>query len=329
MIRSIAVCFVVLVSHLAVAQTVTVEVWKLAKPGRQPEPAIDAAVRVARADSQPLGPQQPPQIPRGGGPLQNQYVLDGSLNGPLIDVTTRVEDYHMWVVRDLLVSPGGEQKINVQLFRYDYPIRAPQCFALKTQYELLFRLEQRLSPQPDLKVIQHRARLKYAAGVLALPNPSRQHVQSQETRQMLADMTEEDRDELNGMLNGLFDLYEMDSFAQFAPSIWRSQYTSPGGQAVQCEVRILGNRGTYSTSDGAVHLLENIDIFNEENSEGGSSDVITGNWRFDRQNDSAGGTFRWVVDGSGSHFDGTYHIQGRNNSLSWEGDRIELAPPPE
>jgi hypothetical protein len=98
---------------------------------------------------------------------------------------------------------------------------------------------------------------------------------------------------------------------------------------VQCEVRILGNRGTYSTSDGSVHLLESIDIVNEENSEGGSSDVITGRWRFGRENNTAGGTFRWVVDGSGSHFDGTYFFQGRNDPLSWQGDRVELAPPPE
>ena len=324
MIRTLVTCFAVLVAHTAVAQTVTVEVWKLTRPDTPPQPATDAAVRIATADSQPSGPPQPPQIPTGQGPQGNQYVLDGSLKGPLIDVTARVEDYHMWVARDLLVEPASQQNVIVQLFHFDYPIRAPQCFALKTQYELLFRMEQRLSPQLNRKEIQHRARLKYADGILALPSLSRQHFQSPETRQMLAEMTEEARRELSDMGQGLSKLYDMDGFERYTPSQWQTQYNALNGELVNSEVRLFGTHGTYTTSDGAKHVLEGIDIFTEEDANGGGNDVITGHWRYAPGTpQEVKGTFRWQGDGSDNHFEGYFQRPGDANKYSWKGDRIQ------
>ena len=309
------------------SQSVTIEVWTYTSPGVPQAPSNQASVRIYPASNIPTNTNVPVQRPTPTGPNQNQYVLDGASVGSLVDITVRQENHHVWTVRDLYVGGGDPQKLSVQLFRYDYPIKAPQCFALKTQYELLFREEQRLAPRVDRKEIQHRVRLKYADGVLALPNPSRQHVQSEEIRQMLKEMKYEDRDELNDMVNGLFKLYEMDGFVRFAPSIWNSQYQTPGGQMVDSEVRIQGNRGTYMVN-GVAHQLEGIDIFTEENSDGGSTDIITGQWRFTQGGQASGGDFRWKVDGE-NHFDGVYHFEGRDQSLTWSGDRVEMVRPAE
>ena len=96
---------------------------------------------------------------------------------------------------------------------------------------------------------------------------------------------------------------------------------------VQSEVRIQGNRGTYNVN-GVAHRLENIDIFNEESSDGGSTDFMTGQWRFSQGGNESGGTFRWKLDGD-NHFDGVYHFAGSDQSLTWSGDRVEMAPPAE
>ncbi len=305
------------------AQTIKVDVWTLTVPGTPPQPSNSAAVRISTAANVSSVQGVRPQQPTAGGPMQNQYILDASQLGSLVDVTCRQTGHHPWAARDLYVGSGTDQNINIQLFQYDYPIKAPQCFALKTEYELLFRKEQRQSPNAKRSEIQHVARVKYADGILALPNPSRQHVQSAETRQMLAEMTNDDRDELNDMLRGLFNLYDMDGFVRYVPSLWQTSYVAVNGQTVNSEVRLFGNHGTYSTPNGK-HLLENVDIANEENEDGGTNDVITGNWRFSPGSDNeATGTFRWKVDGSENHFDGFFQKRGDNQKWSWTGDRVE------
>src|ERR1700752_4660720 len=136
MFRGMAFSLCILIATGVCAQQVTVEVWKLDTEGGQPVPSNKASVRRYRASNQPSGPNVEPQLPTATGPQQNQYVLNASGLGPLVDVTIRQEGYHPWAVRDLFVASGGEQKVSVQLFKYDYPIKAPECFALKTQYEL-------------------------------------------------------------------------------------------------------------------------------------------------------------------------------------------------
>lgn len=334
MTRYLAPCLFLILSCPGLAQTVTVEVWTHTRPGNPPQPSSSAAVRMFPAANIPTGVNIPVQKPVASGPRQNQYVLNSSTVGPLVDVTALQTGYHPWTARDLYVVAGEDQKLGVQLFKHDYPIKAPQCFALKTQYELLFRKEQRLlrnDPRLDydaeLKAVQHIARLKYADGILALPNPSRMDVQSEETNQMLREMTRESRDELNGMLNGLIDLYEMDQFEQYTPSRWKTQYKALNGEAVNSEVRLFGTHGTYTAGNEAKHLLENIDIFYEENEDGDSHDVIAGHWRFapDTPQESKG-TFRWLVDGGGDHFQGYFQRPGDGNKYSWTGD---LVPQPQ
>ena len=333
MFRCLVVCFALLAAQTAEAQKITVEVWKLKSLDGDLEPATDAAVRISRAVSLPLGPQLPPQIPRGEGPLVNQYILDGTPQGPLVDVNVRVDNasvdrYHSWVARDLRVEPRSEQKVIVQLFSFKYPMRAPQCFALKTQYELLFRTEQRLfrndrglEYDAKLKEVQRLARLNYADGILALPNPSRRDVQSAETNKMLDDMDEDENQELENMLDGLFDLYRMDHLARYAPSRWQTQYKAINGQRVGSEVQLNGTHGSYTTRDGVKHLLEDIDIVYEENDNGDDGEVITGNWRF-LPGDETKGTFRWKVDGAGEKFEGYFERPGDRQRYPWSGERI-------
>jgi hypothetical protein len=328
--RTLIVCLVLSLSPSVVAQTINVDVWTLTRPGSPPLPSSTAAVRISTAANVPAGSAIRPQQPTAGGPRQNQYSLDASQFGSLVDIICRQTGHHPWAARDLYVGSGADQNINVQLFRHDYPIKAPQCFALKTEYELLFRKEQRLfrneqrlSPEAARKEIEHLARVKYANGILALPNPSRQDFQSEETRQMLADMTDDDRDELNNMLNGLFNLYEMDGFERYVPSLWQTSYVAVNRQTVNCEVRLFGNHGTYTTSSGR-HLLENVDFFTEENADGGGTDVISGNWRFaPGNNNESRGTFRWQVDGGETHFEGFFQRDGDSNRFPWTGDRVE------
>jgi hypothetical protein len=327
MIRFLSLCLGLGIAQSLLAQTITVEVWNLTRPENPPQPSSEAAVRISTAANVPPGPAAPQKRPTPSGPMQNQYVLEGAPLGPLVDVTVRQTGYHPWVARDLYMSSGGEQRINVQLFKYDYPIKAPECFALKTQYELFFRKEQRFNPGASRKQVQHFARVKYADGLLALPNPSRRHYQSQETRRMLEQMNEDDRDELDNMIDGLFDLYDMNSFEQFAPSTWKTRYVTPGGGTVNNEVRLFGNHGTYVTSDGNKHVLENIDMFYAEDNNGNGANIIAGDWRFaPGTNSESSGTFRWKLEGDERHFEGVWSQKGDNTKRSWKGDRIDMRP---
>ncbi len=322
--RLILLLACIVYSQPLAAQTIKVDVWSLIQPFTPPQPSQTASVRISTAANVPPGATIQPQRPVPSGPNQNQYILDASQFGSVVDVTCRQTGHHPWTVRDLYVGSGSDQDIHVQLFRYDYPIKAPQCFALKTEYELLFRTEQRLTPHVERKEIQRRARLKYAGGLLALPNPSRQDFQSPATQQMLAEMTYEDRDELDDMLNGLFKLYDMDGFVRYTPSVWQTSYVAVNGQTVNSEVRLFGNHGTYSTP-GRTHVLDNIDIVTEETQDGNFTDIITGTWRFSpgSPNESAG-TFRWTIDGSGDHFNGTFQMAGGNQTWNWTGNRLEM-----
>ena len=323
MTRILFVCFGLIIPQTVVGQTISVDVWTLTQPGTPPQPSNAATVRISTAANVPPGQPVQPQQPTAGGPMQNQYLLEASQLGSLVDITCRQTGHHPWTARDLYVGSGLDQNINVQLFKYDYPIKAPQCFALKTEYELLFRKEQRLWPYADRKEIQHHARVKYAGGILTLPNWSRKHVQSAENRQMLEEMTDDDRRELSEMLNGLFNLYDMDGYVRYTPSVWQTSYVAVNGQTVNSEVRLFGNHGTYSTPNGK-HLLENVDIFTEEHDDGSGTDVITGNWRFapGSPNESSG-PFQWKVDGSENHFEGHFQRIGDDNKWSWTGDRVE------
>lgn len=323
MVRIIFLLVCVCSAQPLAAQTITVDVWSLLQPNAAPQPSPAAAVRISTAANVPAGVTPALQKPVASGPNQNQYSLDASQLGSVVDITCRQTGHHPWTARDLYVGSGSDQNINVQLFRYDYPIKAPQCFVLKTEYELEFRKEQRLTPHAERKEIQHRARLKYADGLLALPNPSRQEFQSAATQQMLAEMTYEDRDELDDMLNGLFKLYDMDGFDRYTPSVWQTSYVAVNGQTVHSEVRLFGTHGTYSTP-GRKHKLENIDIFTEENHDGDESEIITGTWKFSPgSSNEASGTFRWAIDGGGEHFDGTFKMAAGNRSWNWTGNRQE------
>jgi hypothetical protein len=148
----IGLCLLGLV-HSARAQTITVVVWNLPAQGNL-LPNTRAQVQAVPAANTNVRNESRPQQAVAGGEPRNTYTLNVSALG-------------------LFVRPGTDQRLDVQLFHFNYPILAPECFALKTQYELLFRSEARLNPRRSREEIEHIARLKYADGLLALPNPNR------------------------------------------------------------------------------------------------------------------------------------------------------------
>lgn len=328
MFRGIAFIVCLTTPTWVCAQQITVEVWNLALEGRPAVPSSAANVRRYRAANQRPAPDPAPQRPVAAGPRKNEYVLDASGLGPLVDIIVNQQDYHVWTVRDLFVAPGSDQRIVVQLFKRDFPIKAPECFALKTQYELLFRTEQRLNPNARKKEVERSARLKYADGLLALPNPSRYEYQHPWVEQMLNAMEPDDQGELNNMLNGLFDLYEMDAMAQFVPTRWDTTFESPNGP-VRSEVRLYGTYGEYTTEDGRSHQLNQMDIYPEDTDNGGEGYVIEGTWRF--RNPPSTGTFRWLVDQE-LNFNGSWQYAGENRRRPWTGRQVEQikggSPPP-
>jgi hypothetical protein len=297
----VVIAFVFCGVRAASAQMVTVEVWNLSQRGSGPAACTNARVRAYPAANAALTATPSPQQPQQGGPLQNQYVIDVGPLGCPIDLTVRASGHHPWVVRDLFVTPGVDERIPVQLFHFNYPIRAPQCLALKSQYDSLFRKEQELVPGEDPRESAHRARLKYADGLLALPNPNRESLQSPETRQMLAEMDGDQLEELGGMMNGLFNLYQMDGFENYAPSRWMTRYFVDG-RGIDAEVWLYGNHGTYRT-DAGLHRLENVDILYSDEDD---RYTIVGRWRFRPDTDQEqSGDFRWSISESGDSFEGS------------------------
>ena len=100
------------------------------------------------------------------------------------------------------------------------------------------------------------------------------------------------------------------------------QLTGPSGVSIDSEVQINASHGTYTTPDGRKYLLENMDIFYEEDNNGNGNHVFTGTWRFapNSANESTG-TFQWKVDDR--HFDGSWQMSGDNTKRSWKGDRVD------
>jgi len=310
----------------------------------------------------------------------NKYVLTLENAPKSIDIGIDLKDCHSLALCDL--TGDQEHSLHVRLFSLQTPLAAPECFALKTQYEFLFRREQqfatppiapRLAVPPGValpppgaapppvaprlppgvappriappriaparpvdgedrggedrggedrrgedrrKAVQHSARLKYADGLLALPNPNRpRKTQSLATQAMLDRMEREDEDgynELENMVDGLFDLYGMGGFEQYVPGRWQSRYWV-GGRAIDADVEILGTHGTYRTNAG-LHRLENID-FLEDNEEGGY--LITGNFRFKPGTpDEQTGEIHWKVDEQGFR---ETRSKGRDGQPSWAG----------
>ncbi len=287
-------------------QTVEVIVDRLPAQGPS-QPAVGAVVLATQSPNQQAGTARPPVRSQPTGADQNVYVLQPGALGSPFDVTVRLPDHHAWVVSDLRLTPEDNQRIAVQLFHHDFPIRAPQCFALQTQYERLFRKEQQLAPGIAREEIEHRARLKYADGLLALPNPKREHLQSPETRRMLRAMRRDDYEELRGMMDGLFNLYNMEGFEEYVPSVWETTYIV-NGQRVSNTVRLEGTHGTYKNGAGT-HHLENVDIVYSDRDD---VYIISGNWRFHPgQPDEATGSFRWKTNEQGNRFAGTPNWSGR------------------
>ncbi len=344
-------CFIVW-TNIVQAQQVTIEVHNLVNQGALPIPSSTATVRISRAANLPLLPMVPVRPPAATGPSSNQYVLQGLGIGPLADIKVSDRGCHPWAVRDLLVGTSGEQRLVVQLFRLDYPIKAPQCFALKTEYERLFRDEQQkvleeqmrqpnpnLDPDRLLRIARRAARMQYADGLLALPNPDRRDRQPLWVRQMLEEMEQQqdlqpsqyDIDELENMVDGLFRQYDMNGFEQFVPSRWQTTYQSPNGP-VNSEVMLYGTYGTFSGAGGRLQTLDHIDMAYEENENGDGGFVISGRWRIPGTNSS--GTFHWKVDDADQQFRGTMESSGNNAVRQWSGRRNEFAydgspfPPP-
>jgi hypothetical protein len=373
-----------LVSSMAAQdKTATIYVWlddgtDTPKPADKEKPASVVATRSLRV---PPGGARFLQRARFEEP--NKYVVPLQNAPKSIDVGIDVAGYHSLPICDL--SGNDEHSIHVRLFSLKTPLAAPECFALKTQYEFLFRREQFAPPpaaprlegaaeaappraappraappgvaRPPIappiappgaappriararsaparlddedarreasearrKAVQHSARLKYADGLLALPNPNRpRKTQSPPTRAMLDRMQREDEEgyeELQDMVAGLFKLYGMEGFNQYVPSKWESVYFA-GERRIAAEIEILGTHGTYRTREG-VHHLENID-FLDDNDEGGY--IITGSFRFKPGTpQEKTGEIRWKVDEQG--FRETKSLR-QNGQPSWTGELL-------
>ncbi len=313
--KTLLACGVVLMSP-AMAQTQTIEIVVQGVPPSGPViPVTDAIVRASQSPNQQGGSPRPPVIPVQSTSDPNVYTLSPAALGSPIDITIRrSRDYHSWVVNDIFLSPGRDQRIEVQLFHFGYPIRAPQCFALKTQYERLYRKIEQLNPGRPTTEIQRMARLEYGDALFALPNPNREHLQSQQTRRMLAEMRDEQRGELGAMMGDLFKLYRLDRLADFVPSEWDTNYVV-NGQRVGAKVRLLGTHGTYQVN-GETHRLEEVDVAYSERDE---AFFITGKFRFkpDTPNESTG-SFRWRLSGEENSFQGTPQWSGRLIRGPWD-----------
>jgi hypothetical protein len=250
----------------------------------------------------------------------NKYVVLLANNPPrAIDVSLYLRNYHPLLIADLAVGQVPDQVMHVHLIHRSTELKAPECFAIKTDYEGLFRKEQQFAaPGESREVIQQRARRKYADGILALPNPNRpEKVLSRQTRAMLQRMDEQDSDaygDLGGMMNGLFDLYGLDTLANYVPSRWQTTYWTPGDQPVDAVVDLKGTFGTYKTDSGT-HNLEEIDI--ERDDDGNL--FIAGKFRFRPGTpNEVVGDIRWRINDDGSGFEETLKPR-RNGRPSWIG----------
>lgn len=249
----------------------------------------------------------------------NKYVATLEGAPASIDLGIDHAGYHSLPISDL--SGDKDQALHVRLLSRRFSLAAPECFALKTQYEFLFRKEQQLAGREarrNREKIEQSARLKYADGLLALPNPNRpRKTQSRQTQQMLDRMEQEDEegyDELQGMVNGLFDLYDMEGYEQYVPSRWKTRYWA-GDRWIPAEVELLGTHGTYRT-DAGLHRLENVEIIDDDQAGGY---FIQGRFRFKPGTaDEQTGQFRWKADGQ--EFRETRGM--RNGEPSWVGTLV-------
>jgi hypothetical protein len=351
-------------------KTIAVYVWLDGELGAIP--AENARVEATRSLRLPASGPRYRQKLQQDATVKNKYTLQLQNAPKSIDIGIDRAEHHSLAICDL--AGNESHSLHVRLFNLQTPLAAPECFALKTRYEFLFRREQQdalppvapragglppgAAPPPgappvapplappgaapprrpvrpgiaparlddedarraayeaERRAIQRSARLKYADGLLALPNPNRpRKTQSAPTRAMLDQMQRDDPDgydELQDMVAGLFKLYGMEGFSQHVPGKWESVYFA-GDRRVAAEVEILGTHGTYRTRDG-VHRLENLD-FIDDNENGGY--ILTGNFRYKPGTaNEVTGEIRWKMDERGFQ---DVRMNGPGGRPSWSG----------
>jgi hypothetical protein len=314
-LRAVAAWLVLFVP--AWSQTVNISTWKLDQRDGTAVEASDAVVTATAA----------PYVPSRGRYRQNLTPGQAvALSDPAsaIDVSVRLRGYHSVVIPDLSVGPGRDHSLHVQLLSIQIPVDAPECFALKAQYERLFRkTEQFARPGMSRDDVQREARLLYSDGILSLPNPNRPlGIQPQVTQRMLKRMQDEEENgrnnrysELGNMMDGLLNVFGMEPMEEYVPSTWTSEFEPfPGTNPrdLRAAVELTGTTGRHGNRD-----LFDIDFSQDD--EGNT--VIQGKWQQEqRMGPPLQGGFRWVLGEDGRSFEGVrWRDDDRNLKRSWNG----------
>lgn len=240
--------------------------------------------------------------------LPNQSILAVTYNGAALLPRN---------VQGISSQAGDDDVINmlmVPVYGTSRQVALQQQFA---EYQSALSIEQsRAPPEVGNDQIIATFQKKYAAKLLALPDPNREEQFTSRQKEVLNRLPDQQRETLSNQLDGLFNLCDLSASRQLIPGKWKTTFSSPMGP-VEADVTLFGPSGEYVNREtGAKGRLENVEV-QEDNDN--NKLVISGQWLLG----GAEGTFRWESSlDEPESFRGTSRRKGSNQTGKWDGEHV-------
>ena len=243
-------------------------------------------------------------------PLQapNQSILAVTYNGAALLPRN---------VQGISSQAGDDDVINmlmVPVFGTTRQLALPQQLA---EYQSALAIEQsRAPPGANGEQMIANFQKKYAAKLLALPDPDREEQFTSRQKEALNRVPDAPRETLSDQLDGLFNLCDLNTSRQLIPGKWKTTFDSPMGP-VESDVTLFGPSGEYvNRRTGTKGRLENVEVQEDEEN---NRLVISGQWLLG----GAEGTFRWESSlDDPENFKGTSKRKGSNETGKWDGQHV-------
>jgi len=224
------------------------------------------------------------------------------------------------VVKDLSGRAGDNHVINKVLLQRQGPVAFLPILQQVHEYEELYYLERELTgSKMPVDQIRRAARVKYEDRIRSMPDPRRSNLQPAKQQEIVAKMTEEQRQVLAGKMDELFSLYGISIDSDLRPSRWDTTYITAAGQRVRAVVTIAGNSGKYEIVSGN-RVIDTGQLYEITVEPDGEAFSLKGKWRLGETR----GYFRWrSKPKTATSFVGEWGYQPDRGPVgAWNGERI-------
>jgi hypothetical protein len=254
------------------------------------------------------------------GKPRGYYRIEVASEAVITAVSYDNDAWQPRVVKDLSGRAGDNHVINKVLLQRQGPIAFLPILQQVHEYEELYYLERELAgSKMSVDQIGRAARIKYEDRMRSMPDPRRSSLQPAKQQQIVAEMTEEQRQVLARKMDELFSLYGISRDSDLRQSRWDTTYMAPTGQRVRAVVTIAGDTGKYEIVSGN-RVIDTGQLYDVTIEPDGDAFSLKGKWRLGETR----GYFRWRSKSqSATSFAGEWGYQPERGPVgAWNGERI-------